>query len=42
MTFLPISVATLLYNTSSKLSIQINNMYEMYFINKSDTLNDKI
>ena len=36
MTILPISVITLLHNTSSKLGIQNNNMYEMYFVNKSD------
>ena len=34
MTILPISVITLLCNTSSKLGIQ--NKYEMYFITKSD------
>ena len=36
MTILPISVITLLCNTSSKLGIQNNNMYEMYFVTKSD------
>ena len=36
MTILPISVITLLYNTSSKLGIQNNNMYEMYFITRID------
>ena len=36
MTILPISVITLLCNISSKIGIQKNNMYEMYFITKSD------
>ena len=36
MTLLPISVKTLLCKTSSKLGIQNNNVYEMYFTTKYD------
>ena len=41
MTILPISVITLLYNTSSKLGIQNNKMYEMYFITRIDNTKSK-
>ena len=36
MTILLISEKALPYNTSSKLGIQHNHMYEMYFITKSN------